>query len=89
MDSMDVSLSEFLELVMEMEAWHAEIDGVAKNRTQMSDWTELNWSFFEHFSLNTLKQQEASLLGLRKFEYQLFLSCYIFLSWTMMQYTMD
>ena len=36
-DSMDVSLSELRELVMEREAWHAAIHGVAKSRTQMSD----------------------------------------------------
>ena len=41
-DSMDVSLSELGELVMDMEAWHAEIHGVAKSRTQLSDLTELN-----------------------------------------------
>ena len=42
-DSMDVSLSELRELVMEREAWHAVIHGVAKSRTRLSDWTELNW----------------------------------------------
>ena len=36
-DSMDVSLSEFLELVMDREAWRAAIHGVAKSRTQLSD----------------------------------------------------
>ena len=36
-DSMDVSLSEFWELVMDREAWHAAIHGVAKNRTRLSD----------------------------------------------------
>ena len=41
-DSMDVSLSELRELVMDREAWRAEIHGVAKSRTRLSDCTELN-----------------------------------------------
>ena len=41
-DSMDVSLSELRELVMDREAWRAVIHGIAKSRTQLSDWTELN-----------------------------------------------
>ena len=40
-DSMDMSLSELQELVMDREAWRAVIHGVAKNRTRLSDWTEL------------------------------------------------
>jgi len=36
-DSMDVSLSELQELVMNREAWHAAIYGVAKSRTRLSD----------------------------------------------------
>ena len=41
---MDVSLSEPRELVMGREAWRAAIHGVAKSRTWLSDWTELNWT---------------------------------------------
>ena len=40
-DSMDVSLSELRELVMDREAWRAAIHGVTKSRTRLSDWTEL------------------------------------------------
>ena len=44
-DSMDASLSELRELLMGREAWRAAIHGVAKNRTRLSDWIELNWTF--------------------------------------------
>ena len=40
---MDMSLSRVLELVMDREAWLAAVHRVAKRRTQLSDWTELNW----------------------------------------------
>ena len=42
-DSMDMSLSELWELVMDREAWHAAVHGVAKIQTQLSDRTELKW----------------------------------------------
>ena len=46
-------LSELRELVMDREAWRATIHGVAKSRTRLSDWTELNWT--EPHSLHNSK----------------------------------
>ena len=43
-DSMEMSLSELQELVMDREAWRAVIHGVTKSPTGLSEWTELNWT---------------------------------------------
>ena len=42
-DSMDMGLGGLRELVMDRETWRAVVHGVTKSRTQLSDWTELNW----------------------------------------------
>ena len=47
-DSMDVSLSELQELVMDREAWSAVIHGVTKSRTRLSDWSDLIWGHYKY-----------------------------------------
>ena len=42
-DSMDVGLGGLQGLVMDREAWHAAVHGVAKSQTRLSNWTEVNW----------------------------------------------
>ena len=62
-DSMDVSLSEPRELVMDREAWHAAIHGVAKSRTRLSNRTELNLYIFfiDFFERNDTKAETPVL----------------------------
>ena len=54
-DSMDMSFGKLWELVMDRKAWHAVIHGVAKSRTRLSEWTELNWTGYLIIFLNKLK----------------------------------
>ena len=52
-DSMDMGLGGLQELVMDREAWGAEVHGIAKSRTRLSDWIELNnmkWNLLKTLS---------------------------------------
>ena len=55
-DSMDMSLSKPQELVMDMEAWRAEVHRVAKSWTQLSDWTELKVEYQEKMDVSPTGQ---------------------------------
>ena len=64
MASMDVSLSELRELVMDREGWYAAIHGVAKRRTWLSDWTELYWMLLSTFMYATWLVEVCYTVGL-------------------------
>ena len=61
-DSMDMSLSEVRELVMDREAWLGAVHGVAKSQTRLSNWNELNWTepLWPHLNCNYLLEVSIS-----------------------------
>ena len=71
-DSMDISLSELQELVMDREAWRAAIHGVTKSRTRLSDLTELTdihiYAMQAYFLYNMEKSNKLLKLNKKKEE---------------------
>ena len=63
-DSMDLSLNELWEWVIDRKAWCAAIHGVAKSRTPLNDWTELNWWISErglfHYQISLFLNYEIN-----------------------------
>ena len=65
---MDMNLSKFQELVIDREALRAAVCGVAKSRTRLSDWTELNWMAENKVGLKSLlmrMKEESEKVGLK------------------------
>ena len=62
-DSIDMSLSKLRELVMDREAWHTAIHGVAKSQTRLSDWTELILAYCLPPFILTLLQILSTITG--------------------------
>ena len=72
-DSMDVSLSELRELVMDREAWRVAIHGVAKSWTGLSDWSDLIYPMISRFFTlieNMVKEERVNLTKLCYFDMQ-------------------
>ena len=59
-DSMDMSLSEFQELVMDREAWYAAIHRVTKSRTWLRDWSDLIWSIDKQWRVQTFRGKNGN-----------------------------
>ena len=72
-DSMEVSLSDLREMVMDREAWHTAIHGVAKSQTRLSDWTELNWTKEWNLYSESYQQLKKKVLHKWKKKYPMFI----------------
>ena len=63
-DTMDMGLGGLWELVINKKAWHAVVHGIAKNQTQLGDWTELNWISYPVYVTQKVKGLVALLAPL-------------------------
>ena len=85
-DSMDMSLGELRELVMDREAWRAVIHGVAKSRTRLSNWSNLIWSDYQQLEDFMEIQQRESRSKFHSSRSQILYeanrwSCFLILKW--------
>ena len=77
-NSMDMRLSKVRELVMDRETWHAEIHGVTKSRTRLSNWTELNLSHHPSFLHSIEQMWELLSQDVRWARLDHFLVCFLY-----------
>ena len=71
-DSMDMGLGRLRELMMDGDTWRAEVHGVAKSWTQLSNWTELNWTETETAQLRVVEVFFDDFISIQNFKFLLY-----------------